>query len=79
MSDLTTYENMSALHATLPETMRPVLVNYWRRLTWGTDTNDHRVRVRRALPSLWAPLFPVTVPDVNTLNRWERDHGYQSR
>jgi hypothetical protein len=79
MMDLTTYENMSALHAALPETMRPVLVNLWRRHTYGTDTNEHRTRVRKALPELWLPLLAVTVPNVNLLARWERDHGYQSR
>lgn len=79
MDPLTTYENMSALAAAMPTDDRDVLVAMWRRHTYGLPLTWHRSYVRRVVDPLWRHLLAVTMPDVATLNRWERDHGYVSR
>jgi len=79
MTKLETYENMSALAAAIRPDARDALVGMWRRMTWGQSLTWHRPFVRDAVPVLWRDLLAVTIPDVATLNRWERDHGYQSR
>lgn len=79
MADLRTYENMDLLAGSMDFIMRRVLVNYWRQRLWETATHEHRTRARAAVPELWRTVFDVTLPDINTLARWERDHGYVSR
>lgn len=79
MRDLMTYENMDALAAAIRPDARDALVSMWRRMTWGLPLTWHRPYVRAAVPVLWRDLLAVTIPDVATLNRWERDHGYVSR
>lgn len=77
--NLTTYENMSALAAAMPVEHRDLLVGLWRRRTYGWPITWHAACVRKYLSPLWRDLLAVTMPDVATLNRWERDHGYVSR
>jgi len=79
MRDLTTYENMDALAAAIRPDARDVLVSLWRRRVMGLPLTWHLPTVVAAVPSLWRDLIAVTMPDVATLNRWERDHGYVSR
>lgn len=75
----TIYENMDALAAAMPREHRDALVSLWRRRTMGLPLTWHTGFVTRHLNPLWRDLLAVTMPDVATLNRWERDHGYQSR
>lgn len=79
MRDLTTYENMDALAVAIAPDKRDILVGLWRRRIMGLSLAWHLPTVRDALPDLWRPLLAITNPNAATLNRWERDHGYQSR
>lgn len=79
MDDLTVYENMSILAEALPVNDRDVLVGLWRRRTYGESVVWHTAYVIERLPPLWSDVLAVTMPSVRVLNRWERDHGYQSR
>jgi hypothetical protein len=72
---------MDVIYASLADdpTGQEVLVSLWRRQVWGFATHEHLRRVVALVPELWRDLVPVTVPTINVLNRWERDHGYVSR
>jgi hypothetical protein len=67
------------LAAAMPADDRDVLVTMWRRRTWGLSVAWHAPYVRARVAPLWRDLLAVTMPDVATLDRWERDHGYVSR
>lgn len=79
MRDLTTYENMDALAASIDPKWRDVLVSLWRRRLMDLPVTWHLPAVIMYTPPLWRDLIAVTMPNAATLNRWERDHGYVSR
>jgi hypothetical protein len=76
-----TYENMDVMAVEMARHADGVtlLRRVWRARILGLEWRPLVPLLRDLLGDMYGELADLTWPGESLLNRWERDHGYQSR